>query len=386
MRYVDEYREPRLVRELMDELSGLRVPRPLTIMEVCGSHTMALSRFGLRKVLPPEVRLVSGPGCPVCVTPSGYLDQAIALARRPEVILASFGDLLRVRGSRQSLEEARAEGGDVRVVYSVLDALELARTNPERAVVFLAIGFETTAPTDAAAVAQAEDEGIANFYLLTELKVMPPPMRALLEAPDVRVDGFLLPGHVSAIVGWGAFRFLPEEYGAACAVAGFEPLDLLRALAAVIVQLTEGRPSIANTYGRVVTEEGNLAAQGLLRKHFRPVSSHWRGIGELPASGLGLQPGLTHRDARVAFSLKPVQGRENPACRCGEVLRGAITPPECPLFSGRCTPASPQGACMVSSEGTCAAYFRYERLAGSAPLSDRGTPAGANPKAEEVAP
>lgn len=336
--------------------------RPATFMEVCGTHTHAIAAAGLRRLLPPQLRLISGPGCPVCVTPVDYLDRAEALAGLPDVIVCTFGDLMRVPSSRGSLERARARGCDVRPVYSPRDALDVARQNPDRRVVFLAVGFETTVPTMAAALAEAEDEGVPNFLVLAGGKLIEPPLRALVSDPDVEVDGFLLPGHVSVIIGSDAYRFLVDEFGVPATVVGFAPVDVLLGVDELVRQIRIGKPEVENLYRRVVRPEGNPRARELVDRFFLPVDSSWRGLGEIPGSALGLRPEWGHRDAaRIAVDLPPP--REVRGCRCGEVLKGAIEPPECPLFDRICTPEQPLGACMVSSEGTCAAWYRHERAA-----------------------
>ncbi|MCZ7662155.1 MAG: hydrogenase formation protein HypD [Thermoleophilia bacterium] len=383
MRYVDEFRDPAAAAALLKELRRVRLPEPVTFMEVCGSHTMAISRFGLRGSLPEGMRLVSGPGCPVCVTPVRSVDHALALAALPGVTITTFGDLLRVPGSTSSLERARAEGADIRVVYSTLDALALARREPARKVVFLGVGFETTAPTVAAALLEARAESLENFFVLSDHKLMPPPMRALVEAPDVRVRGFLCPGHVSTIIGSEAYRFLAAEFGACCVVAGFEPLDILRALLLLARQVAEDRADVENAYGRAVTPQGNRAAQAVMARAFEPADGAWRGFGVIPASGLAIRAELAAHDASRAFLVEVGAGRDHPACRCPEVLRGVVAPPECPLFARGCTPSEPKGACMVSSEGTCAAYYRYERLhPGATRTASR--PAGGGPPSPEA--
>ena len=365
MRRPDPRHDPETVRALSDairrEAEGLR--RPVTIMEVCGSHTHAIARAGLRSLLPPGLRLISGPGCPVCVTPVDWLDRAVALARRDDVLLATFGDLMRVPSSGPTLEDVRSEGAPVEIVYSPRDALELARARPDRTVVFLAVGFETTAPTIAAALVEAERRGIPNFLILPGNKTMPEPMRLIAADPSIRVDGFLLPGHVSVITGWRAFAFLAGDHGLPGAVVGFTPVDVLRGVLEIVRQHVEGRIGVVNLYGRVVTSGGNATAQRLLEQVFVPAPAVWRGLGEIPASGLDPAPGWSHRDART-LPVELPEPREPAGCRCGDVLKGLIDPPECPLFDSACTPENPVGACMVSSEGSCAAWHRHERLTG----------------------
>ena len=365
MRFVDEFRDISAANALLEEMRRLSLPEPVTFMEVCGTHTMAVSRHGIRALLPEGIRLVSGPGCPVCVTPTGYVDQALALAAIPDVTLCTFGDLLRVAGSVSSLEKQRAVGADIRVVYSTLDALAIARRESKRKVVFLAVGFETTAPTVAVALLQAVREGLTNFFVLSGHKVMPPPMRALLEAPEVRLRGFLCPGHVSTGIGSETYRFIPQDFGASCVVAGFEPTDILWALLLLARQAAEGRAEVENAYERAVTLKGNTMAQAVMAQTFEPEDTEWRGLGLIPESGLAIRPELGAYDAARVFGVHALPTHDDPTCRCPDVLRGLASPPECPLFGRRCTPEEPRGACMVSSEGTCAAYFRYERWTGA---------------------
>ncbi len=358
------YAQPQAVAALARRVSAAAegLDRPVTFMEVCGTHTHAIARTGVRDMLPASVRLVSGPGCPVCVTPVEYLDRAIALAHRPGTVVATFGDLMRVPSSTVSLEVARARGASVQVVYSPRDALELAAADPNQDVVFLAVGFETTTPPIAAALTEAEDRGIANFFLLPGNKVMPPPMRVLVDDPDLRIDGFILPGHVSVITGWHMWRFLPNEHGAGGVVCGFTPTDVLRGVAELLSQVMESRPRIRNLYSRVVTPGGNRTAQRLVASTFEPADAGWRGFGVIPGSGMSLREAWRHRDAGV-FPVELPPPLEPPGCRCGDVLRGIMAPPQCPLFDRACTPDTPVGACMVSSEGSCAAWHRHERWA-----------------------
>jgi hydrogenase expression/formation protein HypD len=361
MRFVDEFRDPSAVRSLVEDIGRVRLSRPVTFMEVCGSHTMAISRFGLRSLLPGNVTLVSGPGCPVCVTPTSYLDRAVALAGLRDVTVCTFGDLLRVPGSESSLERERAKGGDIRVVYSPLDALALARRHTERRIVFLGVGFETTAPAVAAVLLEAEAEHIANFHVLCGHKLMPPPMRMLAASTESHIRGFLCPGHVSVVVGTDAFGFLSRDHGTSCVIAGFEPVDVLRALLMLVRQAAEGRAEVENAYERAVTTGGNRPAQEMMKQAFIPADAEWRGLGSLPASGLRIAPSLVGHDAGT-IEVEVAQSRDDPSCRCPDVLLGRVPPTDCPLFAVACTPARPRGACMVSSEGTCAAYYRFERL------------------------
>lgn len=358
MKYVDEFRDPALARRLLAEIE-LHSTRPVQLMEFCGGHTHAIFKSGLRQVLPTTVRLRSGPGCPVCVTSAADLDRAIALARLPEVILTTFGDMVRVPGSQGSLQDAKAKGADVRVVYSTLDALEIARQNSERPVVFMGVGFETTAPTVAAAILQAEVEGLGRFYVFSVHKLTPPATRAILNAGEVRLDGVIGPGHVTTVIGSDAWRFLPDEYGIPCAVAGFEPLDILSAVAMLVKMAEEGRPDVGNAYGRSVKAEGNRTAQKALDRVFEVSEADWRGLGPVEDSGLVLRPEYAHRDAARVFPMDVAPPIEPKGCRCGEVLRGVLEPPECPLFRRVCSPRAPIGPCMVSAEGACAAYHRY---------------------------
>jgi hydrogenase expression/formation protein HypD len=358
MKYIDEFRDPALARQLVAQIRR-EATRPVRLMEFCGGHTHAIFHFGLRQLLEGKVALSSGPGCPVCVTAAADLDRAIALADVPGVILATFGDMIRVPGSHGTLQDARAHGADVRVVYSPLDALKIAHKQSDREVVFLGVGFETTAPGIAAALVQAQQEGLTNFSVLSLHKLTPPAMRAILDAGEVALDGIIGPGHVSAVIGSDAWQFLPEDYAIPCAVAGFEPLDLLSAIAALVRATVDETPAVINSYGRGVRAKGNPVAQQLLDRVFDVDAAFWRGFGEIPASGLTLSADFAAFDAARRFPMEIPTTPEPTGCRCGEVLRGVIAPTDCALFRRVCTPRNPVGPCMVSAEGACAAYYKY---------------------------
>lgn len=352
------FRDPEAARAVAEAIRD-RSTGPVRLMEFCGGHTHAILRFGIPSLLPETVDLRSGPGCPVCVTSAGDLDHAIALARVPDVILTTFGDMIRVPGSETSLAEAKAGGADVRVVYSPLDALQVARQNPDRPVIFLGVGFETTAPMVASAVLTADQNGLDNFAVFSTHKLTPPATLAILDAGEVALDGVIGPGHVTTIIGSDAWRFLPDDYGMACAIAGFEPLDLLRAILALVTMIEDDKPGVSNTYARSVKPKGNLAAQRAIERVFEVAAAEWRGFGTIPASGLKVAQAYAGFDAARTFSVEVPATREPPGCRCGDVLRGALPPTDCPLFGKTCTPQSPVGPCMVSAEGACAAYFKY---------------------------
>ncbi len=360
MKYIDEFRDPALARTLLGRIRE-RSTRPVRLMEFCGGHTHAIMRYGLREMLPPTVELRSGPGCPVCVTANRDLDHAIALAEVPGLILTTFGDMVRVPGSQQSLQDARATGCDVRLVYSTLDALQIARDNPARAVVFLGVGFETTAPTIAVAIVQAAEEGLDNFSVLSLHKLTPPATRAILDAGEIALQGIIGPGHVTTIIGADAWTFLPSDYRVPVGVAGFESLDILRAVADLVDMIEDGRPAVSNSYARSVTRQGNPAALAIMERVFERNAAEWRGLGTVPASGLRIRPEFAQFDAAQTFDVNPGPTREHKGCRCGEVLRGMVLPHQCPLFATACTPARPIGPCMVSAEGACAAYYQYGR-------------------------
>lgn len=361
MNYQDEYRDRTLVQGVAAAIAeqAQKLAQPVRFMEVCGTHTMAIAQFGLRSLLPPQVKLVSGPGCPVCVTPVSYIDHALALAALPDTIITTFGDLLRVPGSRSSLMETRAQGADIRIVYSPLDAVKLAVEHPEQRVVFLGVGFETTTPTVAAAILTAQQKGLSNFFVLASHKTMPGPMAALSADPELKINGYICPAHVSTVIGEVAYQPLAEQFGIPCVVTGFEPADLLQGVLMLVRQCCSGRAAVENQYARAVSRSGNLKAQGLIRQLFEPCDAVWRGLGIIPGSGLTIRDEFCRFDAARMLPVVLPDPVEPPGCRCGEVLTGRINPADCSLFGGVCTPATPVGACMVSSEGSCAAAWRY---------------------------
>jgi len=360
VKYLDEYRDRRAAERYARILQTL-AKNPWTVMEICGGQTHAIVRFGLDQLIPKTISLVHGPGCPVCVTPLELIDRAIAIARKPEVIFCSFGDMLRVPGSQSSLQEARAQGADVRVVYSPLDAVELARQTPQRQVVFFAVGFETTAPMSAMAASLARRSGLKNFSLLVAHVLVPPAMEAILSSPDNKVQGFLAAGHVCTISGCAEYAPLAAKYRVPIVVTGFEPLDILQGLAMLVRQLERGQCEVQNQYARSVRAGGNAAAQALLHEVYEPCLRQWRGIGPIPASGLRLREAFADLDAEQRFEVAQIAAAEPKDCLAGEVLRGLRKPHECPAFGALCTPEHPLGAPMVSSEGACAAYHRYHR-------------------------
>lgn len=338
------------------------IGRPMVFMEVCGTHTVSAFRTGLRSMLPPHVSLLSGPGCPVCVTPTGYLDQAIAIARQPGTVVTTFGDMLRVPGTESALERERAMGADIRMVYSPMDALKMAKAEPEKTVVFLGVGFETTTPTIAWTINEAVEKGINNYYVLCAHKTIPEAMMALVSAGDLNLDGFMCPGHVSVIIGSAVYQQICDACNTPCVVAGFEAYDMALAIEMLAKQVEEGRASVEVAYTRSVTLDGNQVAQKLCAEVFDKSDTEWRGFGVIPQSGLTISEKYKATDAGVKFDgLEVPVAEDNSACRCGEVLRGVCLPPDCPLFGKACTPTAPVGACMVSSEGSCSAYYKYGR-------------------------
>ena len=360
MKYLDEYRDRRAAERYARLLQGL-CRRPWTVMEVCGGQTHSIVRFGIDRLLPEGLSLVHGPGCPVCVTPLELIDRAIAVSRKPEVVFCSFGDMLRVPGSRSSLLEARSQGADVRVVYSPLDAVELARQLPERQVVFFAVGFETTAPMTAMAARQAQAAGLSNFSLLVAHVLVPPAMEAILSSPSSKVQGFLAAGHVCTVAGFADYEPLARKYRAPIVVTGFEPLDIMQGLCMLVRLLERGECAVQNQYSRSARAQGNQAAIALVREVFEPCRRQWRGLGPIESSGLRLRPAYAALDAEQRFEVASIAASEPKECLAGEVLQGLRKPHECPAFGALCTPEHPLGAPMVSSEGACAAYHRYHR-------------------------
>lgn len=358
MKFIDEYRDAEAAHALAESIRET-VTRPWTLMEVCGGQTHTILKFGLDTLLPPDVTLLHGPGCPVCVTPIEMIDRAIDIAKRPGVILCSFGDMLRVPGSDGDLFRAKSEGADVRIIYSPMEALALARRHPDREVVFLAVGFETTAPANAMPAYQARRDGIQNFSLLVSHVLVPPAMEAILGDPENRVQGFLAAGHVCAVMGFRQYEPLAAKHSVPIVVTGFEPVDILQGALMCLQQLEEGRAEVENQYARTVDRVGNIHAQRMMEEVFAVTTRRWRGIGEIPLSGLSLAPDYAEFDAERRFGTQAPGRTPETECRSGEALQGRIKPPECPAFGTRCTPGHPLGATMVSHEGVCAAYYRY---------------------------
>jgi hydrogenase expression/formation protein HypD len=365
VKFIDEYQDSELAKGLARGIAN-HSTKPIRLMEFCGGHTHAIMRYGIRQLVPRTIEMRSGPGCPVCVTATPDLDKAIALAQLPGVIITTFGDMIRVPGSHSSLQQAKAEGADVRVVYSTMDALEIAEANPKRSVVFIGIGFETTAPTIAASITKANQQTVKNFYVLSLLKLTPPVMKALLNLGEVKLDGIIGPGHVSVIIGSHPYEFIPRTYNIALAISGFEPVDILLSIDKLVRQIESGRPRVEIAYPRGVRPEGNVKALALINEVFEIDGANWRGIGVVPQSGLKINERYQRLDADKAFEGLPgfaLDGEPAGAskgCRCGDILRGVATPLDCKLFRGICSPEHPIGPCMVSSEGACAAYYQYE--------------------------
>jgi len=357
VRYIDEFRDGALALEIAERIRK-EATRPLRLMEVCGTHTMAIARHGIKGLLPENLRLISGPGCPVCVTPQGQIDQFIELGKSADTILTTFGDMIRVPGTHSNLEAERARGADVRVVYSPLDAITIAEENPGKRVIFFGIGFETTTPAIALAILEAWKRGLPDFFVLSAHKLIPPAMTALASDPEVGIEGFICPGHVSSIIGSEAYQPIAREYGIPCVVTGFEPLDILQAIHMLVKQAMEGRAEVEVQYSRAVSQYGNLAATKCVYTAFDVVDTEWRGIGVIPVSGLALRPEFAAYDASK-FLPEYVPSPGNKACECGLILKGLKSPSDCKAFGRVCTPENPLGPCMVSNEGACAAEFRY---------------------------
>lgn len=359
IRFVDEFRDQILVSRLLGMIRNLGSEN-YTFMEVCGGHTAAIHRFGIPAMLPGNIKLISGPGCPVCVTGTEFIDKAVAYTGMDDFIVTTFGDLMRVPGSASSLEKEKAKGADVRVVFSGLEALEIAENNPGKQVVFLGIGFETTTPGTAVTVSLAKKRGIGNFCLLSSHKIMPPAMDSIING-GIKINGFICPGHVATVTGSQDFDFIPDKYGLACVITGFEPVDLLQSVYMLVKQVSMQTPSVEIQYRRAVSESGNRIALGQIKEVFEKCDSEWRGLGIIPMSGLRLRPEYESFDAEKNFPLKVTQVKENNKCLCGQILRGFKSPPDCSLFEVVCSPENPVGACMVSDEGACNTYYKYER-------------------------
>jgi hydrogenase expression/formation protein HypD len=358
LKHIDEYRDSEISQQLIEKIKSISTT-DVRLMEVCGTHTVSIFRSGIRSLLPPTISLLSGPGCPVCVTDQAEVDAFIELARLDDVIITTFGDLMRVPGTKSSLQKESAAGRDIRVVYSTFDALEIAKKNPAKKVVFLGVGFETTAPTIAAAVLSAARMDLGNFSVISAHKLVPPALQALMASADVRIDGFILPGHVSVIIGLNAYRPFFDQYQIPCVVAGFEPIDILQAISRLVEMLEADSPALDNAYPRAVTAGGNTKAQQILNDIFEPVDACWRGIGVIPQSGLKIREKYGAHDAQKLFDVQVPDAKTPKGCACGEILIGTKTPPECSLYKKACTPMDPAGPCMVSTEGTCAAYYKY---------------------------
>ncbi|MES0445510.1 MAG: hydrogenase formation protein HypD [Desulfobacterales bacterium] len=358
IKHLEEYRDPEISRNIIERIKAAS-QKQIRLMEVCGTHTMSIFRSGIRGLLPATVSLLSGPGCPVCVTSQNEIDAFIALSRFDDVIITTFGDLIRVPGTDSSLQKERAEGSDIRVVYSTFDALEIARKNPNKKVAFLGVGFETTAPTIAASILTAIEMRLINYFVFCAHKVLPPALDILMKVKETKIDGFILPGHVSVIIGIKAYLPFFEQYQTPCVVAGFEPVDILQAILMLVEQIEAGKPELVNGYKRAVTFDGNQKAQKIMEDVFETIDANWRGIGTIPKSGLKIREEFAAYDARKVFEIEITDSMDPKGCACGEILTGLKIPSECPLYKKTCTPMDPVGPCMVSSEGTCAAYYRF---------------------------
>lgn len=363
MKYIIDYRKPEIQKEIIEKIDEIseKLKKEIVIMEVCGTHTMAIGRFGIRKVLPKKIKLISGPGCPVCVTPEEFIDKAIEISKLENVDVATFGDMMKVPGSYSSLEKEKANGSNIFIVYSPIDALEIAKINPSKKIVFLSIGFETTAPLIAQTLKIAREKNIKNFFILVGNKLIPPAMEFLLESKDVNIDGFICPGHVSVIIGIESYKRISEKYNIPCIISGFEPIDILYSIYLITKSIIEKKAEVINEYKRAVKEKGNVKAKEIIEEVFEVCDSKWRGIGIIKKSGLKLKEEFSEFDAEKFFKISFKEKKKNEKCLCGEILKGKKQPFDCPLFAKICTPENPKGPCMVSSEGTCSAYFKYER-------------------------
>jgi hydrogenase expression/formation protein HypD len=365
MKYIDEFRDINLVKKIASKIKEVIPAHNINIMEVCGTHTMSFYRFGLDKLLPENLRLISGPGCPVCVSPQEYIDAAIKLTEQKDTIILTFGDMLRIPGSASTLERKRAEFGNVRVVYSPFDSISMAKLNPSKKIIFLAVGFETTAPAIALTVKYAKQKKLRNLFFLSSLKLIPPAMGYLVQDKRLNLQGFLCPGHVSAIIGTNPYEFLVKQKKIGCCVAGFEPVDILEGFLMLSLQIAKNKPAVDNQYSRVVKKEGNPRAQKIIDDVFKPADAVWRGLGKIPGTGLQLRDEFSRFDAQKQFlgivRLRTTDYGLSTKCKCGDILKGLITPLDCPLFSKACCPDNPVGPCMVSNEGACNAYYKYRR-------------------------
>lgn len=377
MKYVDEFREPEKAAALRREIEKLsyQLDKHIKIMEVCGGHTHSIFKYGIEEILPANIELIHGPGCPVCVMPKGRLDDAIAISQNPNVILTTFGDTMRVPGSKHSLLQAKAQGADIRMVYSPLDSLQIAKNNPDKEVVFFGIGFETTAPSTAFTILQAAEENIQNFSMFTNHVLVIPALQALLDNPDLQLDGFVGPGHVSMVIGTDPYEFISQKYHKPIVVSGFEPLDILQSIWMLLQQLVENRCEVENQYNRLVQKEGNQVALKAMNQVFTVRETfEWRGLHEIPNSGLKIRPEYAQFDAELKFTIPNQKVADHKACQCGEILKGVLKPWQCKVFGTACTPETPIGTCMVSSEGACAAYYKYGRFSTAIPQTAAVSP------------
>ena len=359
MKYIDEYRDKNIVRKIIEDIKRIS-KKEVSFMEVCGGHTMSVQKFGIPSLLPENIKLLSGPGCPVCVSSRNYIDQAIAYSRLNDVIITTYGDLIRVPGSTSSLDIEKGKGADIRIVYSVLDALNIAKENPDKKIIFLGIGFETTAPGSAVGILNAAQQGLNNFFLYSSHKVMPPAMKALVDE-GVKIDGYIAPGHVSTITGSGIYADIPEKFGLACVISGFEPVDILKSIYLLVKQVESNNPKVEIAYKRAVRPEGNIKALAMMNEVFEPRNDWWRGLGILQDSGLKPKEKYRNFDAEKMFNVEVEPTKEDKGCICGEILKGLKTPKDCKLFNKACTPEDPVGPFMVSNEGACHAYYKYNR-------------------------